>query len=98
MSANRRRKLLARNFHSLDAFMKAMRSKDAAEELDSIEGIGDVMAKAITDFFAEEHTIEALDRLMEQIEVDRCCSAHIGITCGRENRGFHGVSGENDAQ
>ena len=57
-------KLLARNFHTLTAFMKAMRSKDAAEELDSIEGIGDVMAKAITDFFAEDHTIEALDRLI----------------------------------
>jgi DNA ligase (NAD+) len=62
-------KLLSRNFHSLDAFMKAMRSKDAAEELDSIEGIGDVMAKAITDFFAEEHTIEALDRLLLHITV-----------------------------
>ncbi len=62
-------KLLARNFHSLDAFLQAMRSKDAAEELDSIEGIGDVMAKAIADFFAERHTIEALDRLLERIEV-----------------------------
>jgi len=62
-------KLLARNFHSLRTFLDAMRSKDAAEELDSIEGIGDVMAKAITDFFAEEHTIEALDRLLAQIEV-----------------------------
>ena len=62
-------KLLARNFHSLEAFMKAMRSKDAAEELDSIEGIGDVMAKAITDFFAEEHTIKALERLLVHINV-----------------------------
>jgi DNA ligase (NAD+) len=62
-------KLLARNFHSLDSFLKAMRGKEAAEELDSIEGIGDVMAKAITDFFAEEHTIAALNRLLEQIEV-----------------------------
>ena len=62
-------KLLARNFQSLDAFMKAMRSKDAAEELDSIEGIGDVMAQAITDFFAEEHTIEALERLLHHINV-----------------------------
>jgi DNA ligase (NAD+) len=62
-------KLLARNFHSLDALMKAMRSKDAAEELDAIEGIGDVMAQAITDFFAEEHTIAALDRLLHHINV-----------------------------
>jgi DNA ligase (NAD+) len=62
-------KLLARNFHSLDAFLKAMRDKEAAEELDSIEGIGDVMAKAITDFFAEEHTTKALDRLLDHINV-----------------------------
>ena len=54
---------------AVTAFLKAMRSKDAAEELDSIEGIGDVMAKAITDFFAEEHTIEALDRLLDHINV-----------------------------
>ena len=69
MSAKSTAKLLARNFHSRDAFMKAMRSKDAAEELDTIEGIGDVMAKAITDFFAEKHTIEALDRLLHHINV-----------------------------
>ena len=46
-----------------------MRSKEAAEELDSIEGIGEVMAKAIADFFAEQHTMEALERLLRQIEV-----------------------------
>ena len=62
-------KLLARNFHSLQAFMKAMQSREAAEELDSIEGIGDVMAQAITDFFAEDHTIEALNRLLHHINV-----------------------------
>jgi DNA ligase (NAD+) len=62
-------KLLARNFHSLSSFLSAMRSKEAAEELDSIEGIGEVMAKAIADFFAEQHTMEALERLLRQIEV-----------------------------
>src|SRR6185503_1364268 len=48
-------KLLARHFHSLDAFLASMASENAAEELDSIEGIGDVMAQAIADFFADKH-------------------------------------------
>jgi DNA ligase (NAD+) len=62
-------KLLARHFHSIDAFLKAMRGAEAADELDAIEGIGDVMAKAIADFFTEPHTMQALDRLLQRIEV-----------------------------
>ena len=69
-------KLLARNFHSCDAFMTAMRSKDAAEELDSIEGIGDVMAKAIADFFAEEHNCAAIERLVAQLDEVIDVAAH----------------------
>jgi DNA ligase (NAD+) len=62
-------KLLARQFHSIGAFLKAMRGAEAADELDAIEGIGDVMAKAIADFFADAHTMGALDRLLQRIEV-----------------------------
>jgi DNA ligase (NAD+) len=62
-------KLLARNFHSLGAFMSAMQGDHAIEELDSIEGIGEVMARAIKDFFHEKHNRQALDRLLKQIEV-----------------------------
>jgi DNA ligase (NAD+) len=57
-------RLLARNFHSWDAFYGAMRSESAAAELDSIKGIGDVMARAITGFFDELHNREALERLI----------------------------------
>jgi DNA ligase (NAD+) len=62
-------KLLARNFHSAKAFLDSMESDRAEEELDAIEGIGDVMARAIKDFFDDEHTKKAVDRLMEQITV-----------------------------
>jgi DNA ligase (NAD+) len=62
-------KLLARHFHSIDAFLKAMRGNEAVDELDAIEGIGDVMAKAIADFLVEPHTMHALDRLLRHIEV-----------------------------
>ena len=62
-------KLLARNFHSWQAFYAVMQGDAAVAELDAIEGIGDVMAQAIKDFFDERHNSEALDRLLKQIDV-----------------------------
>jgi DNA ligase (NAD+) len=62
-------KLLARNFHSVDAFLKSMASEHAVDDLDAIEGVGDVMARAIKAFFDEEHTREALAHLLAQIKV-----------------------------
>jgi len=62
-------KLLARNFHSVKAFLDSMASGHAVEDLDAIEGIGEVMARAIKDFFDEEHTRKAIARLLEKIEV-----------------------------
>jgi DNA ligase (NAD+) len=62
-------KLLARNFHSLRAFVSSMESEAAVAELDAIEGIGDVMAQAIKDFFDEKHNRDALKRLNEYVDV-----------------------------
>ncbi len=62
-------KLLARNFHSLGDFISSMESEAAVAELDAIEGIGDVMAQAIKDFFDEKHNRDALRRLLEYIDV-----------------------------
>lgn len=62
-------RLLARNYHSADAFLKSMESDHAEEDLDAIEGIGDVMAHAIKAFFDEKHTRDALAHLLEHIEV-----------------------------
>jgi DNA ligase (NAD+) len=62
-------KLLARNFHSLDAFLKAMEGPQATEELDSISGIGETVAEAIKDFFDEPHNRRALDHLLAELDV-----------------------------
>ena len=62
-------KLLARNFHSVDAFLSSMESDHAEEDLDAIEGIGDVMARAIKAFFDEKHTRDAIVHLRKHIEV-----------------------------
>ncbi len=46
-----------------------MMGENAVAELDAIEGIGDITAQTIKDFFAEAHNREAIARLMERIEV-----------------------------
>ena len=43
---------------------------DAYQELNAIGGIGDVVADAIVEFFKERRNREALDRLLDQIEVE----------------------------
>ena len=62
-------KLLARNFHTLDTFLAAMEGPQAMEELDSISGIGETVAKAIKDFFDEPHNRKALDHLLPELDI-----------------------------
>ncbi|HWA03179.1 MAG TPA: NAD-dependent DNA ligase LigA [Rhizomicrobium sp.] len=64
-------RLLARNFHTVEAFVEAMESDDALEQLNAIDGIGDVVAEAIEDFFDEKHNRKALDRLLEEVDVQK---------------------------
>src|SRR5205814_7679463 len=63
-------KLLARNFHTLRDFFDAMKSREALVELDHIGGIGETVASAIVEFFAEKHNREALDHLLPELEVE----------------------------
>ena len=62
-------RLLARNYLTCDAFLNAMASDAAVAELDAIEGIGDVMAQAIKEFFDEKHNRDAIKRLVKQVDV-----------------------------
>ena len=62
-------KLLARNYQTLDAFLSAMESDSAVEELDNIEGVGETVAEAIKDFFDEAHNRRAVDHLIEEVGV-----------------------------
>jgi DNA ligase (NAD+) len=68
-------RLLARNYGSYDAFHKAMIAagdpqSEAWAELDAIAGIGDVVARAIVDFYAEKHNREAIDALLDEVTVE----------------------------
>jgi DNA ligase (NAD+) len=68
-------KLLARHYATIEnlrsgvAAAAAGRDSEAYEELNAVEGIGEVVADAIVEFFKEPHNREALDRLLEQITV-----------------------------
>ena len=61
-------RLLARSYSTLDNFEAQMRAaagkeSEAYAELLSIDGVGDVLAESIIDFFAEEHNREVLEGL-----------------------------------
>jgi DNA ligase (NAD+) len=62
-------RLIARHYRTIGAFLKSMQSDGARAELESLEGIGGVVAEAICDFFGEPHNIKALDRLLAWLEV-----------------------------
>ncbi len=62
-------RLLARHYRTIDAFLDGMKAENVHEELESIEGIGGVVAEAIHDFFAEPHNVKALNRLLQWLEV-----------------------------
>jgi DNA ligase (NAD+) len=66
-------KLLARFYGSIEHFRTAMidasKGKDAEafKELDNIEGIGEVVAEAIADFFGEPHNVRVVDDLLREV-------------------------------
>jgi len=71
-------KLLARHYGTLDAFLDAMRAaadaqteqgntSEAYQDLDNIAGIGDVVADAVVEFFAETRNRAALGALLAEL-------------------------------
>lgn len=65
-------KLLARSYGTYEAFSEAMQdaanlSGEAWDHLNSIEGIGEVMARAIVEFFKEPRNREVIDRLLAEV-------------------------------
>ncbi len=64
-------KLLARHYGSWDAFAEAMRrageEEAARAELLGIDGVGEVLAQSVIDFFADPHNEAALARLLQEV-------------------------------
>jgi DNA ligase (NAD+) len=67
-------RLLARHYHSFEAWRSAMEAAAAGDtearaELDNIDGVGPKVAEAILEFFAEAHNRSVLDDLAAEIEI-----------------------------
>ena len=64
---------LARHFESFEALRKtaqaATEGSEARAEINNIEGIGEVVAEAVADFFAEPHNETVLDALLKEVTV-----------------------------
>ena len=65
-------KLLARSYGSYAAFAEAMRAAapmfgDAWNDLNAIDGIGEVVAASIIEFFKEPRNLEVVDRLLQEV-------------------------------
>jgi len=62
-------RLIARHYDSVDALVKAMEGENAIAELTEIQGIGDVVAEAIKDFFDEPHNRKLVRHLLDEVTV-----------------------------
>jgi DNA ligase (NAD+) len=62
---------LARHFETFEALRKtaqgAHEGSEARAEINNIEGIGEVVAEAVADFFTEKHNEEVLDALLKEV-------------------------------
>ncbi len=66
---------LARHFGTIDALREVARqaldpASEARAELRTIDGLGDVVAEAVGEFFAEAHNEQVLDKLLEEVTVE----------------------------
>ena len=67
--------VLARNYQSWGNFRNAMQAAqphagEAWQELNAIDGVGEVMAASVVDFFHEARTREMVDRLAELLRIE----------------------------
>jgi DNA ligase (NAD+) len=67
-------RVLARACGGIDAFMAQMKAvasgdQQARGDLDAIDGIGEAVAEAMADFFAEPHNVEVVEALIGEITV-----------------------------
>jgi len=67
-------RVLAKSYGRFEVFREATtaardRAGEAFAELNNIDGIGEVVANAIVEFFAEAHNQEALDALLREVSI-----------------------------
>ncbi|MEK1895710.1 MAG: NAD-dependent DNA ligase LigA [Rhizobium sp.] len=78
-------KLLARSYGTYDAFEAAMKeaaplSGDAWNDLNAIEGIGEIVARAIVEFYKEPRNIKVIGALLDELDDNRPLPAEQVVT------------------
>lgn len=63
-------RLLAQNYGDFQIFMQDMMNKETGK-LVSIDGIGAAMATDMVEFFQEPHNIEIINKLLQQIRIEK---------------------------
>src|SRR5262249_2307524 len=63
-------KLLARHFRTIQAVGTAATGEEAVARLSAVEGIGEIVAQAIADYFAEPHNVTLVDDLLREVTVE----------------------------
>ena len=97
-------KLLARHYGTIEALRDGVAAaaagpeSEAYQDLNAVEGIGEVVADAIVEFFKEPHNREALDRLLAQITVTAMEEAKSDSPGRRQDRGVHRLARKDDAR
>lgn len=69
-------RLFASAYGTFSAFREAAKKaidpeSPAFQEMLAVEGVGEIVAKAVIDFFAEDHNEKALDRLLDEVKPER---------------------------
>ena len=81
------------HFGTFEALRKtaraASRRPEARAEIDNIEGIGEVVAEAVADFFAEKHNEDELDALLEYVTHRADGGRRLRQPGGRQDGGLH---------
>lgn len=60
---------LARHYASFANFRAAAEAEDAVSRLVAIDGVGDIVARAVADFFREAHNRQVIDGLLAEVTV-----------------------------
>ena len=68
-------KLLARHYGTFEVWKTAMLAMakgdaEAKAELDAVDGVGDTLVEALSEFFAEQHNVDAMDELAAQMQIE----------------------------
>jgi DNA ligase (NAD+) len=68
-------KLLARHYGTFEVWKAAMLrmaegDAEAKAELDAVDGVGDTLVEALSEFFAEPHNVTAMDELAQELHIE----------------------------